>query len=374
MQKKVLLAITKSGWGGAQLYVNTLAHALKKTGVSVTVLTGEASTQATNSDSLLQSLATDDIQVIQLPSLTRDISLLTEFKTFCTLIRVFREERPEVVHLNSSKIGGMGALAARVAGVQTIIFTAHGWAHREPRPLLVRTVIWLLSFCTIALCSKVIVVSERDLKDAPALFMRSKLVCIPNGIQPFELLSRSEARTNLHISEDAFVLLLIGELHKNKGQDVALAALSELTVKNPSVLLVCIGGGEERDALKYASEGLPVHFTGFLENARSYLAAADVFLMPSRKEGLPFALLEAGIARLAVVASRTGGIPELIKDGVTGILVPPENPQALADALDTLIQETALRTRFGDALHAHVTDKYSESSMIRETFRVYGTE
>jgi glycosyltransferase involved in cell wall biosynthesis len=114
-----------------------------------------------------------------------------------------------------------------------------------------------------------------------------------------------------------------------------------------------------------------MRLNGFKENAFAYLPAYDIFVLPSLKEGLPYALLEAGQAGLPTVASRVGGIPDIIEDGKMGILVDPKNPRELARALETLAGNRALRLRYGQALKRSVETHFSVDRMVESTIALY---
>ena len=158
-KKKILFVITKSNWGGAQRYVYDLATALPKTEFDVSVVFGQKGR-------LAEKLEQAGIKTYNIVSLQRDVSLGADLKSFFELRRLFKTVRPNIVHLNSSKAGGVGALAARVAGVKKIIFTAHGWPFWEDRNLVARAVIWFFSWTTALLAHKPIVISDYDLRVA----------------------------------------------------------------------------------------------------------------------------------------------------------------------------------------------------------------
>lgn len=372
---KVGLVITKSNWGGAQSYVYTLGLGLTEAGSSVVVFGGGTGSADAASGTLFERLSANGIKTVYIPGFMRDISLLREFQAFWQLFRAIRRERLDVLHLNSSKAGGIGALAGRLAGVRRIVFTAHGWAHREPRPALARLLIWIVSFITTFLVDRIIVVSERDLKDAPAPFMKRKLALVHNGLRHYDLEDRDTARAILGVAPHEIALIMSAELHTNKGQDLAIEALARLKTRFENLVLVFAGDGEERDALRALAQRYllsdRVRFLGFVPDVRRYLSGADIYLMPSRKEGFPFSLLEAGLAGLPVVATRTGGVPEVIKDGLTGALVPPENTAALAETVALFAKDALLRKRLGNALRRRVEEVFSEEMMIRGTVRAY---
>lgn len=374
--KRILLVITKPVWGGAQAYVHTLATRYQEAGARVMVATG---TMAGREGSLPARLRASGIPVLPLPSLMRDIDLLSEVRALMELVALIRQERPDILHLNSSKAGALGALAGRIARVPRIVFTAHGWPHREPRSFPVRAFIWLASWLTVQLAHRVIAVSRCDLATAPVLFSKKRIRVVHNGVAPFVPLPRVRARQELLLKAPGLIetvpwLLMLAELHTNKGIDTAIRALAQLAA-HPAAALVVLGEGEERARLEALIERCGVRervfLLGFVPDARTYLSAGDCFLMPSRKEGFPMAVLEAGMAGLPVVASRTGGIPEIIEHGSTGLLVPTDDARALAKALDSVLSSQRTKEALGSALRARVEEEFSEEKMLEGTAAAY---
>ena len=378
--KKILFVITKSNWGGAQQYVYTLATRFKEAGADTAVAFGGTGEAGASAGILEARLKDAGVRTIFLKSFARDVSVAREYSAFFELLRVLRTEKPDVIHLNSSKAGGLGALAGRLSGIRRIVFTAHGFAHREPRPLHERGVIWVLSWLTALLSHRVIIVSEDDMRHAPVFFSRQNMVMVPNGISPFPLLPRSEARAALSARAESasgfpFWFLTLSELHPNKGLDTLIRAFAEAAREMPHAALVLINDGQSRAGLSELARtngcADRVFFAGFVPNARELLSAADVFVLPSRKEGLPFAILEAGMARLPVIATRVGAVPEIVEDGVSGLLVPAGEAGPLAEALLRMENDALLRARAGNALHARVIRGFSEEAMLRKTALAY---
>jgi glycosyltransferase involved in cell wall biosynthesis len=156
---------------------------------------------------------------------------------------------------------------------------------------------------------------------------------------------------------------------------VAIAALKEVLPLYPSTSLLIMGEGETRLALEKQISELElthrVFLLGFISDSRSYLSAADVYVMPSRKEGLPLALLEAGLVKLPVIASAVGGIPEIIKNGENGLLIASNDVSALASALCALLADPEKAQRMGEELYNHVQKEFSETRMVSETIAAY---
>lgn len=372
-KSKVLYVITKSNWGGAQRYVFDLATGLPGKFEATVALGGDGP--------LKTRLEEAGIRTISLPFLARDVKLFSDFFVLTKLISLFKKERPDVIHLNSSKIGGLGALAGRIAKVPNIIFTAHGWAFREDwRSALERTVIKFLSWLTILWSHSVITVSERDYKEAMDFpFVKKKIILIHNGISETEFFSQNEARKILNEkdAENTLWIGTIGELHKNKGHKYAIEAMAAIQSKH-DVLFFIIGEGEERPALEKMIQDLGLQskiiLLGNKKSASTLLSAFDIFLFPSVKEGLPYTILEAGLASIPVIASAVGGIPEVITDMESGILVRPKNSEEIVKAFDFLLSRKKDAASFGKKLRASVKKNFSFKKMLRETIAAYGKQ
>lgn len=302
-KKKVLFVITKGGWGGAQRYVFDLATSLPKDTFETAVAFGQRGR-------LADELHSADIQTHEIKSLQRDVSAFADVKSFFELLKLFKTLQPDIVHLNSSKAGGVGALAARIAGVPKIIFTAHGWPFWENRNPLAKALIWMLSWLTTLLSHKVIVVSEYDLRTARKMpFVGRKATRIYNGIQPLQFESGEKIRATF--PSGATITGTIGELTANKNQ----LALIERARNNPDLHVAIVGEGELRHRLEtkikeYALESR-VKLFGFMP-AHEALRGFDVFALPSLKEGLPYVLLEAKQAGIPIEANRVGGVGEIL--------------------------------------------------------------
>ncbi|MBI2086856.1 MAG: glycosyltransferase [Candidatus Zambryskibacteria bacterium] len=173
---KIIYGITKSNFGGAQRYVFDLAKNAWAAGHEVAVMCGEGGI-------LVEKLNKENIRVIEIRGMKRDISLVEELRSLHFIFRTLYEEKPDVFHTNSSKMGGIGNLAARLAGVKKVIFTTHGWAFNEPRPFWQKIPIKILTWLTILFSHKTICVSEKTKRDVSGWpFVKNKLIVIYNGI------------------------------------------------------------------------------------------------------------------------------------------------------------------------------------------------
>ncbi len=373
MATRILYVITKANWGGAQHYVYDLAAAAQAAGHRVRVAVG-------GTGPLSEKLTAEGIRVIPLTSLKQKRTFLSDllsFSSLFSLIRIMREERPDIVHTNSAKAGGLGALTARLVGIPRIIFTAHGWEFNAPRSWLSRLGIRLFSWLTVLLSHTTICVSDavrRDMVWMP--YTRKKLVVIHNGIACRTPLSREEARAVLapH-SVGKYWIGMISELHPTKRIEDAIHAMKIIAEAHPEAILVVIGEGRERVKLEDLIRELHlrnhVSLAGFHRNTASLLSAFDLFVHSSQSEALGFVLLEAGCASLPVVATKVGGIPEIILDDDHGILVPPRNPEALATAIESLMKDPSRAHELGARLHARVLHSFSLEKMMKKTINLY---
>jgi glycosyltransferase involved in cell wall biosynthesis len=369
---KVLIVITKSSWGGAQRYVYDLATSLAKQGQDVAVAYGTPGL-------LNERLGAAGIRTIPLSSLKRDVSLLDEPRAFFGLLSLLRRERPDVLHLNSSKAGALGALAGRLARVPRIVFTAHGWAWNEDRPLWQKAAIAFFAYLTVLLSHATICVSQAVKHAARWMPLpASRFMVIRNGLRPPPFLPREEARAALApaIPERTWIGML-SELHPTKRVIDAVNAFALIARQHPDTALVILGGGQEYTDLELLiyERGLSgrVILCGFVPEGAHYLHAFDVFLHASLSEALPYAPLEAGLAGLPVVATRVGGIPEIVENRKSGILVPPLRPDLVAVALAECLDDPALAEAFGTALKERVTASFDVDGMVEKTLGAYAS-
>ena len=264
-----------------------------------------------------------------------------------------------------------GVRAARRAGVPAVVQTQHlPWKISSRRRLPD-------FFDAIRPVDRLIAVSEAQratyerLGVAPELF-----TTVPNGIRmrgsgP----GRKAARAELGLRDDQRVVLTVGRLVVMKGQRYLIDAVPELAARFPDLAVVVVGAGALEEPLRKQAAALGVEqhvrLVGHRSDARQLLDAADVFVLPSLHEGMPLAVMEAMDAALPVVATTCIGTSEVVTDGVTGTLVPPKRPAALAAALGELLDDPGLRARYGSAGRQRFLEHFTSARMARDTVAVY---
>jgi len=400
-KKKILYIITKSNWGGAQRYVHDLATHFREQ-YDVTVALGEEG-------ELKQKLDLAQIKTISIPFLERDIHIKNEIKVFFWILKLLKSLEPNIVHLNSSKVGALGTVALKTHNSFVyiknkfqkpeqkktpchIFFTAHGWAFNEDRGPIFKNLTRMAHWITILLSHKTICVSHKtahQVKDFP--FLKNKISVIYNGISKITFLRKGEAQNTLietnQKMKDFFGSLdpktkkgilwigTISELHKNKGLEYCLTALSKLRAEYPSFVFLVIGHGEEKENLERSiqEKGLEnhVYLLGKVENAAKLLKALNIFTLTSITEALPYTLLEAGLAELPVIASNVGGIPEIIDQVKSGVLVRPREEREIREAIEFLLEHKDKRKFFAANLKTKIKEQFSMEKMVEETRKVY---
>jgi glycosyltransferase involved in cell wall biosynthesis len=359
----VLLVITLAEVGGAQAYVAALLPAL--------VTRFDVAVAAHGSGPLRDAAEAAGARYIPLRHVRRPLSLWRDPAGFFELVRLVRRERPDLLHASSSKAGVLGRMAAAAARVPVRIFTVHGWAfaaHSGMPSRLYRLADRLMDpLTTVTIC---VSEHEREAGLAAGTCARSRTVVIPNAVDvAASPRFRSEERARPRI-------LAVGRLKPPKDFQTLVEALAALPHGSFDALIV--GDGPDRARLEEQIRELwltgRVRLAGQRRDVPELLAGADVFVLPSRSEGHPVSVLEAMAAGVPVVASRVGGIPEQVEDGVTGLLVEPGDPEALAAALGRLAADPALRRRLGVAGRRRAEKAFDLDAFRRAHLEVYSRE
>jgi glycosyltransferase involved in cell wall biosynthesis len=333
--KKVLFLITKATRGGAQKYVSEAVRQEQERGNEPIVLYGEEG-------ALAHELQTMGIQTYRISSLARDIALMSDIASFFQVWRHIRITTPNEIHLHSSKAAALGAIAARVSGVQKIYFTVHGWPFKEKQNALARTAVYFVSWLTAFLSHEVYVVSRTDEELGKRMWgVRKKIHYVPISAPAITFLSRIDAEKALSLHGEGVRIVTIAELTPNKGIAYAIEAMSELRSQGVKADYFIIGDGEEHASLVAAAKerGIShaVHFLGFKKDAAQYLKAFDIFLLPSVKEGMPYVLLEAAQAGLPIIATNVVD-PEFLKNNPGVVHIDPSNSAAITNAIKQILE------------------------------------
>lgn len=374
-RKKILYIITKSVWGGAGKYVFDLATTLPKSTYEAVVALG-------GSGILKERLERENVPVYSIEGLDRDLNIFNDFSVLSKIIEIIKIEKPDIIHLNSSKIGGIGALAGRITKVPKIIYTAHGWPHNEDRSNFQKKLIKFFSWVTVILSHQTIVLSKKEYSEVVSWpLVKDKFKIIKNGISSPMFSNREYSRKFLAgkiespITNETIIVGSIGELTKNKGFSYAINAFKDLVKENHNIKYLIIGEGEDREELEelVRVNKLQNHcfLVGFIPDASSFITGFDITLLPSIKEGLPYVILENTYAKVPIIATSVGGIPEMIEHDVSGLLVEPKNSEMISLSIKRLVENTSLGKRLSLTLYNFINQEYHPRDMKLKTEEIY---
>jgi len=373
-KKSILYIITKSVWGGAAKYVFDLVTNLSDE--------FEINIAAGGQGKFAQKIKEANLPYFEIKNFQRRVNIFKDFLAGFEILFLLFKLKPDIIHVNSSKAGGLVGKAVWYYKLFSrrkvrLIFTAHGWAFNEDRPLWQLFLIKIFSKLTALFYDRIICVSQYDRqiaienKIAPA----DKLMAIHNGIdiKAISFLPREEAQKKLLGHTSKLVIGTIAEWTKNKGLIYILEAVKE--IKKP-LDLVLIGSGEnpDKDKMQQLTEKYEnIHLIEFIDQAASYLKAFDIFILPSLKEGLPYTILEAMAAEVPIITTNIGGIPEMIDDNVSGILIQPKNSRQLAEKILELINNPEITQGMAEKASQKVVKEFSLEKMLQKTKNVYSS-
>jgi glycosyltransferase involved in cell wall biosynthesis len=372
-RRRVLYIITKSVWGGAAKYVFDLATNLADE-FEVTVAAG-------GKNKLYQEIKKANIPYFNIDNFQRTINPLKDVFAFFEVLGLLFQIKPDVIHVNSSKAGGVAGLAGWIYNLfsnkkANLIFTAHGWAINEDRPKWQIEIIKLSSKLTSIFYDKIICVSEYDKKTAIKFKLASenKLTVIHNGINidNIKFLDKEEAQKKLINKTSPLIIGTIAEWTKNKGLIYLLKAVKEL--KNEKFDLILIGSGENPDKEKMdklTRKYKNIHLIKYIPDAVKYLKAFDIFVLPSLKEGLPYTIIEAMATKVPIIASNIGGIPEMIIDKETGFLINPKNPELIKEKIEYILSNPEKIKRITEKAKQKAEQEFSLKQMVEKTKEIY---
>lgn len=352
-----------------------IARAAERYDVAVAANTGD--------DSLLAGLGLQ-AELLKVP-IARSIRPVQDLAALWSLFRAFRARRFDLVHSVSPKAGLLGMLAAWLARVPVRVhtFTGQVWATRRgwKRALLKAADRLLAALTTHPLVDSP---SQLDFLVAEGVLPPGKATVIGKGsicgvdtkrFRPDEA-ARAAVRAELGIAGDAVVLLFLGRLNRDKGLPELIDAFATLAARRQECVLLLVGPDEggmlSRLASLAADVRRRVHHVGYTRQPERYLAAADVFCLPSHREGFGMSVIEAAAAGLPAAASRIYGITDAVVDGETGLLHPPGDRAALAAVLESLAGSATLREDLGVQARRRVERDFGEETLTRGQMAFYG--
>ena len=382
---KILHIITRLDMGGSAQ--NTLLTCLKLSRdfemVLICGLTEESNMTVSEIETVgnqLEKALAHGVKIIRIPSLVRRISPAMDIIALCHLIKIFRTEKPTIVHTHTSKAGILGRVAAKITKTPSIVHTPHGhvfYGHFGP------TLSWifiriekLLSIFT----HRLVALTEGERKDYMeiSLCTTDKLLKIHSGVdvKKFEQtrVRPIEKKRSLGLAQNHLIVGFIGWLLPIKGPHHLLKAMKEIWQEHQDVSLVFVGKGNldvelRAEALKIGTNGR-VKFLGWRNDVDEILTLIDILVLPSLNEGMGRVLVEAMAAGKPIVASNVGGIPDLVKHNINGLLVPPGDEKALASGIKQLITDPK-KSRLMGRRGRQLCHQFSIETMVDKIHKLY---
>ena len=379
---KILRVIARLNMGGPALHVAYLTDGLRERGYDTTLVAG---TLARGEDSMSFVADARDVEVVRIDELGREISPLRDLVATVRLARLIRRERPDILHTHTAKAGTVGRVAALLAGRRAppiVVHTFHGHVLRGYFGPLRSRFFRLLERWLAARTTALIAVSPQVRDDLVALGVApaERFVVIRLGIELEERVAaeqngRDESRRYLGIAPGRFAVGWIGRMTAVKRTDDVLVAFRRLRDDGVDAVLCMVGDGPDRPELERRAHELGVIrdtlFLGYQEDVAPFYAAFDTLVLPSSNEGTPVSAMEALAAGRPVVATRVGGVPDVVQEGQDGFLVDPGATDDLADRLARLARDPALRERMGGAGRERVLPRYAVARLIDDVDRLY---
>jgi glycosyltransferase involved in cell wall biosynthesis len=376
---RVLRVITRLNIGGPAIHAILLTQALDDGRLfESTLVTGMT---APHEGDLHDLARARDVAPVVLPPLGRELSPIDDLVALASMVRLVRSTRPDVVHTHMAKAGTVGRLAAAMCGVPLVVHTYHGHVfHGYFGPSKTRLFL-TIERALATVTHRIVVVGERQRDEIAAFGVagRAKLLPIPLGLELARFLDaesrRGELRRELALPPDAPLVGIVARLVPIKAHEDFLGAARVVLAERPETGFLIVGDGERRIELESLVDSLglrpSVSFLGWRRDLERVYADLDVVALASRNEGSPVALIEALAAARPVVATAVGGVPEVVLDGKTGLLVPPSDPNALARAMLRLLGDPAFARRLGVAGQQHVYPRYDSRRLVDDMRALY---
>jgi len=379
--------IARLNIGGPARHAIILSDRLRHRGYETLLVLGSPGPTEGSFEDLTASPA---FRVFKLPALGRRVRPFADLRVGLSLVKLIRTERPDIVHTHTAKAGALGRLAAFVCNMTRhdgqkclVVHTFHGNVLSGYFGRATTTLTRLMEQALARITDVIITISEtqrREIVDKFRIAPTDKVAVVPLGLDFGEIQNSAEdrsIRSELVIGSNDVVFGYVGRFVPIKDLPTLMSAFAIVIERVPSAKLLLVGDGDRRHEIESLAAGIrigdAVRFTGWRRDIGRVYGGVDVVVLASRNEGTPVALIEALAAGRPVVATRVGGVIDVVRDGETGLLVPPGNANALADAMIRLALSASERERMGAAGRRQMIDQFTSDRLVKNIDALYST-
>lgn len=379
MQKiRIAQIITRLDWGGSADIIRILCESLPADKYEIKLIVGKTLHPADKTKDFFNKFKDN---IIPVPWLKRDINPLFDFLALLNLCLILKKKRFDIVHTHTAKAGALGRLAAHLAGNRKLIHMPHGNNfYGYFNPVVSRAVVWIERFLS-RYTTVFVTLSELEKKElieytvAPA----QKIKVVPSGLdlefKNIDFNSCQAKKMDFGFNPEQKIVGLISRLEPIKGVQYFIEAIPEVIKNNNEAAFLIVGEGSLRRKLEDRARELGVSgkviFAGWREDILEVISFLEILVQPSLNEAIGRVLLEAQGLGVPVIATSVGGIPEVVKDGITGILVPAKDTKQLALAICRLLEDSQIRLAMSKNAREWIDEKFSAAKMIRELDSLY---
>lgn len=375
--RKILRVITRLNIGGPTWNALLLTEGFSRNGYHTSLVSGSVSEGEGDLTSLAHEM---DLSTVMIPELSRSLHGMRDVVAFWKLFQLMKREKPDIVHTHMAKAGALGRLSAVLAGVPVIVHTFHGHTfHSYFAPWKASLFLWVERFlakrthCLVAVSECV----REELCTRYRIAPPQKVRVVPVGLdlEPFLEEVPKVSKERLGFPEEALLVGIVGRLVPIKDHEFLIRMASEICRKRKDVFFLIVGGGPQEVFLKQKVRDLNlterVRFLGWWRDLPTLYRCLDIVVLTSKNEGTPISLIEAMACGRAVVATRVGGVPDVVQEGVTGYTVPGGVLQAFVDKVELLLDHRGLREQMGQEGKRWVRERFSKNQLLQNINTLY---
>jgi glycosyltransferase involved in cell wall biosynthesis len=375
---RIIRIIARLNVGGPAIHATLLSERLDPARYQTTLVAG---TEDPSEGNYLTLHGRSTARLVQLPELGRELSGTRDIGSLRALVALIRRERPHIVHTHAAKAGALGRVAAAICRVPVVVHTYHGHVLRGYFSPAKERVYRAIERGLARVTDELVAVTPRVRQEL--LDMRigrpDAFSVVPLGfdLDQFDHAAahRGELRRELGIGPDAPLVGIVARLVPVKAHEVFFEAARRLHADRPDMRFVIVGDGERRQDLERLVDAIGLRavtqFLGWRADLARIYADLDVVALTSRNEGSPVALIEAMACARPVVSTHVGGVPDVVRDGETGWLVPVDDAAALARALADVVARPAEAARVAHTARAHVLATYGSARLVADVDALY---